>query len=220
MRKLFLLLLLGCPLVVYAGVAHCPYCQTTVWQDGCAKCVINPAPAYCTCVLGPGSCPQSTTLCGSCDGSYPGGGSYCSEQCGYPCKNIIPGSPTLSTSSSPTDDESTIRPDFGDWVNNADVKKAIAQLSPKMGLAVAHLSVVSGKCTYRTGQVRDPDTGNIVKMTIAMDSSSKTLNIELFDPKTLEEQDLVIHNVTRHWGLYKNVGWPPEERARLGFGKF
>ena len=69
------------PASVKAGDYECPGgCSTFVYSGKCYHCLINPAPAACSCTLGPpASCPGGAILCGSC--GLECGVDACSDKC-------------------------------------------------------------------------------------------------------------------------------------------
>ncbi len=156
-------ILVSAPQVAEADLGICPSCWTDILANGCFKCVINPAPAYCSRST-KGTCPQVVTTGGYCHGASNCGGNYCNDVCPGCCKN--PGNGNCCAAAGKV---AEAKPVIGAWVSNVDITESAKAASPLMSKVLAHLQQMSDRersCTNLQGKVYNRETNEISKLSI------------------------------------------------------
>ena len=202
-----------------AGLGICPNCWTDILRNGCLTCVINPAPAYCSCST-VGTCPQVATNCGNCHGSSSCGGSYCSEVCPGCCKNPGGGNCCLAPGKAVE-----MKPVIGSWISNANIVESAKATSPLISKVLVHLQQLSDReraCTNLQGRVYDRQTNEISKLSIITNPGGIT-TVTVYTRSLDQEDTLIVHPAEGRWALSRasNVLEPtPGPIATLGQGSF
>jgi hypothetical protein len=193
---------------VQAGNYKCASgsCWTSTFSGGCFHCLINPAPAYCSCSVH-GTCPTASTLCGNCDLACSGTVVACSDKCPgctlpFSCP---PGKgSTASTSASSSAKAVPIRPTYSKWINSQSLLDGVSGASPLMKQLVLHMRDAQEQwgCGYVTGWVVDPDDPKHVQSKVVINSNEfGTTTFRVFNRSTNLDETLVVNAAEHLWQL-------------------
>jgi len=188
-----------------AGAFVCPSgeCWTSVFgRDGCFHCLINPAPARCSCSQGPpSSCPASTTQCGNCSDS---------QSCGIVCSSRCPGCNSICQPGGPGTKPlidntmvTPIQPTFAEWVNSQSLLDGVSAF-PLIRQMVLHMRQVKEQwgCSYLTGLVVDPNDPQHVQSKVIVHSNEfGVTTFTIFNRSTNQDEILIVHGARNMWQL-------------------
>lgn len=189
-------------------------CWTTIQTNqGCLKCVINPAPAYCSCST-LGSCPQVSTQCGN--GSTECGNIVCSDVCPG-CRipfTCPPGSRTTPAGYAfdfirvPP-----VQPTFATWINSQSLLDGVSSASPLMAKVVLHMRDVKEQwaCSHLVGLVVDLDSPSHLQSKLIVHSNERGITtFTIFNDSTGQDEILSVNGLGNSWTLSTNPSYASE----------
>lgn len=197
------------PATVKAGDYECPGgCSTSVYSGKCFHCLVNPAPAYCSCALGPpASCPASTILCGNCGSEC--GVDACSDKCPgclpFSCPPVVPPGGNAASSPSkvapPTPSEKALT--IAAWVRSQSLMDGVSShshLMREMLLSLRNMPPASLDCAHLTALLIDPEDPQPMQMKAFIQTSDKDVTlITIINRATEQDETLFVHPSKSMW---------------------
>lgn len=194
-------------------------CFTSIFSGKCFHCLVNPAPAYCSCTV-VGSCPQAVTLCGNCSLACNGTVIECTDRCpGCSIPYTCGGGPKTGTTNASTPNDTIptrIRPTFSQWINSQSLLAEVSATSPLMKQLLLHMRQVKKQwgCDYIVGLVVDPnDPGHLQSKLIIHSNEAGVTVFTIFNRSTDQDEILVVDGVRNTWNLSNQPSYASETPA-------